>query len=297
MDAFILKKLPPSRSITMARRSKTGKRPAGKRVGKKTYNKVKSMMAKQTKAKAKKSMDTKFVQCVTNFTLVPQQGATVANYIYNNFQLLADPTQALAVTGTEEFKIHQAMYDKVRINSIRIVVTPKANTMDATRAQADTNYTLIGDGLVHSAIDRDGTLPWASSGTSMISAWQQYSSYKPFSQLKKFSRSYSVRYPTGIWLDAQNLFEDTTLLKRLGLTGCIGLYSQNFVEDRNEILNEPYASVAVYYNCVFQGQKAMLQSVDASGNVIFTPVESTVDDKQYETWHLPHQDISGNEPQ
>lgn len=273
-----------------------GKRTGAKRMSKPMVRRAKRVIAGQKRAAAKQQLDTKSVKVVDSFTLTPAQGVTVANYIYNNLQLLeTSPTAAISVLKSAAYRTHAAMYDRVRINSIKVTVIPKANTLDQSAAQADGTYTLTGSNAVHTALDRDSTLPWLSDNASMITAWQQYPSYKCFSALKKFSRSYSVRYPRGIWLDTANPAEDMTLLRRLGLTGNIGIYASNLLEDRAEFFNEPFANVIVEYGVVFQGTKPTVVSVDGSGVVTIRPLEPSASDKDQETWAGPHQDISGNE--
>lgn len=261
---------------------------------KKTIKKVMRYRSKKVKSMASKNMDTKFVKAVFDWKITPAQGALVSNYVYNNYQLVAPTSVYTSVLNTKAYKTNAVLYDRVRINKIKVTYTPKANVFDAGNAQNDSQLTLSGNGMVDTAIDRDTILPWANTGVS--EAFQQYPSYRQFPAYKRFSRSYSVKYPTSVWLDTANIFEDSTLLKRLGLLGNIGVYAENLVEDKGEIFNEPYADVRIEYSMVFQGTKPTNISLDASGNVLISPIEPNESDRQYETiGSLALQDISGNQ--
>lgn len=238
----------------------------GGRGGKKpSVAKAKRVVTKVRKSKAKRNMDTFFLKAKTVSTIVPAQGVAVANYVY--WASTLDPTSSPAGNNqfltNAEFKLYSQMYDKFRINKVTMKIVPKANVSDIAINQLDTNYNLTGDGMVHTCIDRDGLAP------SNIAAISRYPSYKKFSVLKTWSRSYSIRYPTGVWLDCQSP-ASFTMAKELGLTGGITLYAENFLEDNYEIFNEPWAQVEHSYDIVFQGKtSASLTAVsDASGNVI-----------------------------
>lgn len=229
-----------------------------------TMARAKRMVGKVRKAKAKKNMDTFFLRAQTQVLAFPVQGVAVSNYLALFFDL-TNPTASQGVTQNAEFNLYRQLYDKVRINSIKIKVTPKANVFSQAEAQNDSAYTLSGDGLVHTAIDRDGPAPYS------IARISRYGSYKKYSVMKPFTRSYSVKYPTGVWLDTANIYSDTTLMTRLGLTGGITLYAENLVEDRLELFNEPWAQIQIEYNCVFQGKTTASLSVAEDGTVIVSP--------------------------
>lgn len=239
----------------MSRKPPTTRRP--------TMKKAKAMVRKQHKAKAKKNMDTFFFKAKTTGMITPSQGATVSNYVWFSPQL-CDATSTWGITQNAEFNLYKALYDKVRINSIRIHITPRANVLDQSTAQNDNNYAVLGDGVIHTCVDRDGQAP------ANVARISRYPSYRKYSVMKKFSRSYSVRYPTGVWLDCQNIYEDTTLMNRLGLFGGITLYGENFIEDKLEIFNEPWAECVIEYNCVFQGKTSASLAYD-NGTVIVKP--------------------------
>lgn len=241
----------------MARTGKTAKRPTGK-----VMKKAKRMISKQRKTKAKKNMDTFFFKAKTVIGVKPQQGIATSNYLSVWFPILDSGTSAFSVTNNTEFNLYRTLYDKVRINSIKITVTPKANVLDAGQAQNDTAYNLTGDGVVHHVVDRDDCPP------ANIARLSRYPSYRKTSQLKSFSRMYSVKYPTGIWLDCQGIYADTTLLNRLGLTGGIYTYAENILEDNLEILNEPFAQVTIEWNCVFQGKTSGALSYDPDTGIV-----------------------------
>jgi len=224
--------------------------------------KAKKMITKLHKTKAKKNMDTFFLKCKTTALLTPTQGVATSNYYYGWYPLLQ--ATGTGIGTNSEFNLYRLQYDKVRVNSVKITITPKANVFDQGNAQNDTSYTLTGDGAIHTAIDRDGPAP---SSTAAIS---RYPSYRKYSVMKKFSRSFSVKYPTGVWLDCQNVFGNQSLIDQLGLAGSITVYGENFVEDKLELYNEPWAEVLIEYNCVFQGKTSASLSftLDASGNPV-----------------------------
>lgn len=245
--------------------------PMKKMYRKKTYKRKPTVAAAKkvvTKLKRKqkaKNMDTYPLTCRFTMTSIPGQGGTVSNYVYHNFALM-NPTSQYDVTQNSEFALFKNIYDQVRINSILVKVTPKANTLSQAEAQYDGNLTLKGDGLIHTVIDRDGSAPYS------IPAMTKYSSYRKFNQKRAFSRSYKVTWPKGIWLDAQNIYDDQTLLKRLGCTGGISIYAEDLPEDVGEVINEPWADIHIYYNVVFRGKTQSALSLDEeTGAVTLTP--------------------------
>lgn len=208
--------------------------------------KAKKMVTKQRKTKAKKNLDTFFFKSKVTATITPQQGALVANYIYNSFTL--DPTGASAAfMSNAEFNLYRGLYDKFRVNSVKVTFIPKANVLDQVNNNNDTQLNTTGDGKIHHCIDRDGVAP------SSISRISRYPSYKNTSVLKKFSRIYSVKYPMGIWIDC-DAPAGFTMSRELGLTGGVTIYAENILEDSGEVYNEPWASVLVEHNIVFQGK-------------------------------------------
>lgn len=207
---------------------------------------AKAMVTKEHKAKAKKNMDTFFFKSKVTATITPQQGALVANYIYNSFTL--DPTGAAAAyMSNAEFSLYRGLYDKFRVNSVKVTFIPKANVLDQANNNNDTSLNTTGDGKIHSCVDRDGIAP------SSISRISRYPSYRTNSVLKKFSRVYSVKYPTGVWIDCDSP-STFSMTKELGLSGGVTIYAENILEDSGEVYNEPWASVLVEHNIVFQGK-------------------------------------------
>jgi len=224
--------------------------------------KAKKMVTKQRKQKAKKNMDTYFLKTKNLFTAVPVQGVSVSNYIYLSYNL--DPTGLQAsYLNNAEFKLWALQYDKFRVNSVTVRVKPKANVLDQVNAQADTTFNVVGDGLVHTAIDRDSAAP---NSVALIS---RYPSYRSYNVLKPFSRSYNIKYPTGIWIDC-DAPGNFTMAKELGLAGGVTLYAESFLEDNAELYNEPWAEITVEYNIVFQGKTSnSLKGVyDDEGNLL-----------------------------
>lgn len=237
-----------------------------KRPAKRAMKAAKRVLNKQKAAKAKKNMDTYFQRCRTEATLVPSQGLTVSNYIYAYWSLLAPGANSLY--DNAQFQQNALIFDKFRVNRVKVSFTPKANVMDAIWANADATLKLHGSGVVHTAIDRDGAAP------SSVSQIVQMPSYRRASALKKFSRAYSVSYPTGTWLDCQSYRAQgggyAEVAGSLGLNGGVTLYCEDLPEDIDEIFNEPWAEIVVEWDVVFQGRnppKTAFQ-LDASGNVI-----------------------------
>lgn len=218
----------------------------GRRAPKKSAMKqAKRMVTKQHKAKAKRNMDTFFLKTKDTAVILPQQGGLVANYIYQQFQL--DPTGAFAAyIQNAEFNLYRLQYDKFRVNSVKVTFIPKANVLDQAQAQNDA-FNTTGDGAIHSCIDRDSIAP------SSIAKISRYPSYRKHDIKKTWSRSYSVRYPTGVWIDCQSP-ATFSMAKELGLTGGITCYAENVLEDNYELWNEPWATVLVETNIVFQGK-------------------------------------------
>jgi len=215
--------------------------------------KAKRMVGRRKGAAAKKNLDTFFLRCKTLYNQIPTQGISVSNYVYGASQLLGSN-----LLNNAEFNFYRLQYDRFRVNRLRFTCTPKANVLDQLTAQADTSATLIGDGMIHTAIDRDGLAP------SSIALISRYPSYKAFSLLKKWSRTYQVKYPVGVWLDAQNPTDvnKAGLIDSLGLAGGITMYAENLPEDTAEIFNEPFAEIKMEFDVVFQGK--------TSGSMQFT---------------------------
>lgn len=236
---------------------------------------AKKVIGKQHKRAAKRNMDTKYVSCVLEGNITPKQGVGVANYLYG-FVPVLDENAGQGVSSIINFNLHKAMYDRVRVNGYKITFIPKANVFSADAAQNDTNLTLTGSGTLLTIVDRDGPGPWLT--TNMVNTWNQYPSVQTRSLLKKQTRSYHIKYPKGVWLDTANIFEDTSLLNRLGLLGGVSFYAENLVEDAGEVFNEPWGLMRVEYHCVFEGLKPTNTTLDASGNIIMKPIETSFED-------------------
>jgi len=192
-------------------------------------------------------MDTFFLKTKSLFTSVPTQGIIAANYIYNTYTLDPKNTNQASYMKNAEFNLWRLQYDKFRVNSVKITCTPKANVLDQFNAQHDAALNVTGDGMIHTVIDRDSIV------SPSIPVLSRYPSYRNYSVLKKFSRSYSVKYPTGIWIDCEDP-TSFTMSQALGLAGGLTLYGENVLEDKFEILNEPWAQITVEYSIVFQGK-------------------------------------------
>lgn len=241
---------------------------------------ARKLRSRRVKNAAKKNLDTKFVQCVVEGSITPKQGVFVSNYLYGFVPLLdADPNYG--VMSTDKFKVHQTLYDRVRINSMRIILTPKANTFDASQAQNDANLTLSGNGMIYSVIDRDGPGPWLTSGTAgdMPKLYEQYPSCVTKSLLKKLVRTYGTKWPKNMWLDTDpnQIVALEEVATRLGLFGGVTWYAENLVEDAGEVFNEPWGHMRIEYNCVFQGTKPTNTKV-TDGVITITPIETSLED-------------------
>jgi len=230
--------------------------------------KAKAMVTKSHKKKAKRNMDTFFLKTKTLFNIVPTQGATVANYVFS-FATMDPSGTSAPYTYNAEFNLYRLQYDKFRVNSITYKCKPKANVLDVGSGQNDAGFNLNGDGLIHTCIDRDGIAP---SSTAVIS---RYPSYKAFDVKKPWSRTYAIKYPTGVWLDCQSP-STFSMAKELGLTGGITIYGENFLEDNYEIFNEIWAEVTIEYNIVFQGKTSnnLTGVYDPSGNLTGITIEA-----------------------
>lgn len=269
----------------MAKTGKTGRtRRAPRRMMGKA--KAKRMVTNVRKAKAKRNMDTFFLKARYTGNIVPVQGSLVSNYVYFNPSLV-NATDGTAITNNSEFKLYQAQYDKVRINSMTLKIIPKANVLSQLEAQQDGLVNVTGDGAVHTCIDRDGKVP------TNIARVTRYPSYRKYSVLKTFTRTYAVKYPTGVWLDCQNIFEDTTLLNRLGLNGSICIYAESLLEDNAELFNEPWATFELSFNCVFQGKTSASIGIDNNGVITITP-DSASPTYAPQTYQVLRGSISGD---
>lgn len=241
-------------------------RRAPRRVPRKTMAKAKRVLAKAKAKKARKGMDTFFQRCRTETTLVPIQGITVSNYIYNYWSLVGQGANSLY--DNAQFQQNAMIYDKYRVNRVKVSFTPKANVLDMYLANQDTNATLTGSGVVHTCIDRDG------AGPSSISQMVQRASYRKYSLLKKWSRSYSIKYPVNTWFDTQSdrygPSNQQQIVQTLGCNGGITIYAEDLLEDSLEIVNEPWAECVIEWDVVFQGRVPPKTSfaLDSSGNVL-----------------------------
>lgn len=219
--------------------------------------KAKTQLARRKKTAAKKNMDTFFLRSRVTGSLIPTQGVAVANYVSLFFKLL-DAGSAVGVTQSTEFLLFKNIYDQVRINRMTVKVIPKANTLDQVQAQDEGAVNVSGDGKVHTCVLRDD-----SNYAANVARFVRQPSYKAYSVLKPFIRSYSVKWPTGVWLDTQTIYSDTTLLQRLGTFGGVGIYAENLIEENGEIFNEPWAALEITYDCVFRGKTGSSLSYDA----------------------------------
>lgn len=205
----------------------------------------------------------------TNTTLTPVQGVSVSNYLYTCFNLFDTNAPPWSIAALPEFKLYCSMYDRVRINGVKVKVTPKANVFSQDAAQNDAQLTLTGDNMIHTALDRTGAAP------GNIKQVAKYTSYKQYSARKKFQRYYGIKYPKEVWLQTAQLATPASLPatpfvtgQQIGLFGGITLYAENFVEDTAEVWNEPWANVELEFYCVFEGK--------ALNSITYDPESGTV---------------------
>lgn len=237
-----------------------------------TVAKAKKVIGRYHKKRAAKNMDTFSLKCKSEYQAIPSQGITVTNYVYQWAPMLGSGNLLM----NSEFSLYRLQYDKFRVNRVTMRVVPKANVFDAAKAQEDVGLTLTGDGLVHTVIDRDGHAP------SSITALSRYPSYRAYSVLKPFQRSYSVKYPTGVWIDCQDpsMSNSQAIMNTLGLAGGVTIYAEDLVEDSGELLNEPWATVEISWDVVFTGKTSASigATYDEAGNVTgvtLVPFEAT----------------------
>lgn len=233
----------------------------GKRASKGAVRKAKRVIAKNKKARAKKNMDTYFYRGRVIGSIVPMQGVSVSNYTSNFFQLL-NATSQWSITQFSEFKLFANIYDQVRINRMTVRIRPKATMLSQVEAQNEDALNVSGDGRVHTCVLRDN-----SNYSANVARFIRQPSYKGYSVLKPFSRSYNVKWPTGVWLDTQNIYSDETLLDRLGCLGGVGVYAENMLEESGELFNEPWAALEITYDCVFRGKTGSALSLGENGEI------------------------------
>lgn len=231
--------------------------------------KAKTQLARRKKSAAKKNMDTFFLRSRVTGSIIASQGVATSNYISLFFKLL-DATSSVGVTQSSEFMLFKNIYDQVRVNRMTVRVVPKANMLDQVQAQDEDALNVSGDGKVHTCILRDD-----SNYSANVARFIRQPSYKAYSVLKPFVRSYSVKWPTGVWLDTQNIYSDTTLLQRLGTSGGLGIYAENLLEENAEIFNEPWASLEITYDCVFRGKTGSSYSYSAETGEVCVAKPST----------------------
>lgn len=236
--------------------------PGTKKVSKRAFRKAKKAIGNKKKAMAKKNMDTFFLRIRNTSTLTPTQGVSTPNYIYQFYT----PSTATGISDfakNADFQLYQKLYDRFRINRMNVKMIPKANVLDFVQGQ-NNGINQIGDMVIHTAQDRDGIAP------SSIGSLTRYASYKQYSALKVFNRSYKVTYPKGMWLDCQNISASGDRLQDQGLYGGITIYGESFPEALGDVFNDPVYSVEVTYDIVFCGRtSAKLGAVrDLLGNVI-----------------------------
>lgn len=206
--------------------------------------------------------------------VAPTQGTTVTNYLYQFFSLYDNnagiPT---LLTNNGEFQVNCLMYDRFRVRGVTVTFVPHANTLDQSQNQNDAlNY--LGDGMLHSIVDRNSVPNSGDMGTFM-----RYGSHRAISLRKKQSRSYFVNYPTNVWFNCLNPPNGSYITQYggWGLTGGVGWYAENLMEDVAELWNEPIGVFNITYHVQFSGKSIprILKMVDLSGNPVIGLSQST----------------------
>lgn len=250
-----------------------------KKGGKPSYKTAKKVVAKVAKKRAANNNDTFVLKPKMIYQLTPQQGVglTIANYLYwcqpiNNYANLT------AFQRNAEFQLYALQYDRFRINGFTLTCTPKANVLDQALAQDDNQFGgLLGDGMIHTCIDRNG------NGPNSITKMSRYPSYKKYSLLKPWSRSYRVKWTAGQWLNTNDPNYRGALGDMMGLAGTVSMYAENFPEGYGELINEPWATVTLTYDIVFEGkvQPNLTYATDASGNLTSVTMTRLTLDEDY----------------
>lgn len=233
------------------------------------FRRAKRAVAKQHKRNAVKNLDTHYVKCTTSLSCNPSQGITVSNYYYQSFLLTAQSGQTFYANNAD-FMLYKQLYDRYRINRIRVKYTPKANVLDSTLVQA-ANLTMTGDGMFHTAIDRDGSAP------SSIAGLTRYSSYKAYSLHKKWMRSFAVKYPSSVWLDCNDPSGSQSRILDIGLGGGVTVYAENVPEIQGQVSMAPIGDFDLEFDIVFQGKIStkLTGILDQVGNVVGVAIEGS----------------------
>jgi hypothetical protein len=225
---------------------------------------IRNHLSKKAYSSATDSINKKFIVATT---VAPTQGVTVANYLYYFFPLIDQNAGIPTLLSNQgEFILNCAMYDRFRVRGITVKYTPHANAQDNALNQNDA-YNYGGDGLMHSVVDRNGVPSSADMGTFM-----RYGSHKQKSLLKTQSRSYWVKYPTNVWFQCASPPTPSyiTSYGGWGLTGGVGWYAENLLEDSAELFNETIGVFSITYHVEFSGKllPKILKMVDLSGNTV-----------------------------
>lgn len=248
----------------MAPRTRVSRRP--RRMG---LKKAKRVLGKRMKRMAKSNQDNEFKKLVMEFqvtpTLTPSQ-PNIKNYISVQQPLAAfDAAVSNCVYNIPEYQLYCNQFDRVRINSVKITWQPRVTQAIFQDLVQSQGWPQNGDLKWHTAIDRD------SKVTTGIPRMQRMSSYRNYSIFKKFSRTYSIKYPRSYWLNTAAASLDDNTLQALGGLGYVGIYAENlpfFQTDDNPIW---FGSFKVEFNCVFQGKNIQSISVADNGSVTILP--------------------------
>jgi len=224
-------------------------------------SKAKRVVAKAQRRAGKSNKDTFTTKCVTESTMIPVQGISASNYIYTTVPLFAQAS-TIGFWQNAKFQLYRKLYDQYRVTSVKIRVMPKGNVLDQYHAQAD-SLNNSGDGLIHTVIDREGP-------TSMnIQQMTRYPSYKKYSVLKPFTRTYSIKYPAETWYQSREQYPDSlALTTQIGGIGGIYIYAENVLEDAAEVFNEPWGTIICEYNVVWRGGMTSVFGYDPEADTV-----------------------------
>lgn len=205
--------------------------------------------------------------------LTPSQGAGTNNYLYGLVSMLNNATGVLNLTTSKEFLMWRNLYDQFRVTLMKVKLIPKGNVVDLVNANLQQESGVLGNvtygnGRYYTAIDRDSGIP------SDVDAIMRYSSHREHKVTSPATRFYYVKYPTGVWLDAQTSTTNE-LRASLGLFGTVGWYAENLPEATSTLRNTPNFSLEVSWDVTFKGKAIPKLTALGSGGVSVEPWDLT----------------------
>lgn len=217
---------------------------------------------------AKSNQDTWSYKLVDEFRATPINTGNALparqNYLQFSQPLAYADASINSVYQFPEFQLLKNQYDRVRINSVTIQWIPRANLASIVdQFNVSSAYPQTGDMAFHTCIDRDGRTP------STIPQIQRYSSYKKFSILRGWTRTYKMTYPKSYWVNCQGPNSDASTLQSLGGLGYLGAYAEDLPYGlvQSPGGNIPLGTFKVTYNVVFQGKVMTGITINDDGSV------------------------------